>query len=313
MQYRTSNTRRSRSATFGNRLSVGRSVIRFALMGLLLLDVAISRAQTSSEAEQDYRIGHAYEYGASGYPRDYSKAADLLHKASVLDYAPARYELGLLYQEGLGVEKDLGAAASLWEMAAVQRNEQAKAALNRLCEFGLGLGSEYDGVRIVCRRAVSEQLIEGPASRYDAPALQTGGQTQQPSVSDKSVKVQKRMAAQAAPLRSHSKQAYCVATAAARDGQRNSGRAYYSYLYPVGPKFDDSTASLEFSTFLKEHYSEPLLSGYNCWVETPQVSHRVHLDESPAVSRGEHMNEYAARGWKIVEMEWKPSKASSGY
>lgn len=287
--------------------------MRSAFIGLLLLHVAICVAQSSSEAEQYYRVGHAYEYGENGYPRDYSKAADLLRKASGLDYAPARYELGLLYKEGLGVEKDLGAAASLWEMAAEQRNEQAKAALNRMCVFGLGVGSEYDGVRIVCKRSVSEQLVEGPASHYETPTVQTGVQTQQPSVSDKSVKVQHQVAVQAAPLRSHSKQAYCVATAAAREGQRNSGKAYYSYLYPVGPKFDDSTASVEFSSFLKEHYSEPLLSGYNCWIETPQVSRGAHMNQYAAVSRGAHMNEYAARGWKIVEMEWKPSKATSGY
>ena len=286
--------------------------MRSAFIGLLLLDVAICVAQSSPEAEQYYRLGHAYEYGASGYPRDYSKAADLLRKASSLDYAPARYELGLLYKEGLGVEKDLGAAASLWEMAAKQSNEQAKAALNRTCAFGLGLDSEYDGVRLICKRSASEQLVEGPASRYETATVQ-GLQTQQPSVSNKSVKGQHSVAAQTVPSRSHSKQAYCVATAAAREGQGNSRKAYYSYLYPVGPKFDDSTAGVEFSTFLKEHYSEPLLSGYNCWTETPQVSRGAHKDEYPAVSRGEHMNEYAARGWRIVEMDWKPSKATSGY
>ena len=288
--------------------------MRSAFIGLLMLDVAICVAQSSYEAEQYYRVGHAYEYGENGYPRDYSKAADSLRKASGLDYAPARYELGLLYKEGLGVEKDLGTAASLWEMAAKQRNEQAKAALNRLCVFGLGVASEYDGVRIVCKRSVSEQLVEGPASRYETPTVQTGIQTHRRSASDKSVNVQQHpVAVQAAPSGSHSKQAYCVATAGAREGQRNSGRAYYSYLYPVGPKFDDSTASEEFSTFLKEHYSEPFLSGYNCWVETPYVSRGAHMNEYPDVSRGAHMNEYAARGWKIVEMDWKPSKATSGY
>src|SRR5215475_35696 len=159
--------------------------MRSALIGLLLLDVAICVAQSSYEAEQSYRVGHAYEYGEAGYTKDYSKAVDSLRKASGLDYAPARYELGLLYKEGLGVEKDLGAAASLWEMAAKQGNEQAKSALNRLCMVGLGLGSEYDGVRIVCMRSASELLVEGPASRYETPALQ-GVQTQQPSVSNKS-------------------------------------------------------------------------------------------------------------------------------
>jgi len=310
MYHHTSSTRRSPAC--GDRFSVGKSAIRSAFIGLLLLNVAISVAQSSSEAEQYYRLGHAYEYGANGYSRDYSKAADLLRKSSGLDYAPARYELGLLYQEGLGVEKDLGAAASLWEMAAKQSNEQAKAALNRMCAVGLGLDSEYDGVRLVCRRSASEQLVEGPASRYETATVQ-GLQTPQPSVSNKFVKAQHSVAAQAAPSRSHSKQAYCVATAATRDGQGNSGKAYYSYLYPVGPKFDDSTAGLEFSTYLKEHYSEPLLSGYNCWIEAPQVSHRAYMDGYPSVSRGEHMNEYTARGWKIVEMEWKPSKMTSDY
>jgi TPR repeat protein len=288
--------------------------MRFAFIGLLLLDVAICVAQSSYGPEQYYRVGHAYEYGENGYSRDYSKAADLLRKASGLDYAPARYELGLLYKEGLGVEKDLGTAASLWEMAAKQSNEQAKAELNRLCAFGLGVASEYDGVRLVCKRSVSEQLVEGPASRYETPAVQTAVQTKKRFFTDKSVNAQQHpVAGQAAPSGSHGKQAYCVATAGARDGQLNSGKAYYSYLYPVGPKFDNESASIEFSTFLKEHYGESLLNGYNCWMETPYVSRRAHTNESEAVPRGEHMNEYAARGWQIVEMEWKPSKGTSGY
>jgi hypothetical protein len=288
--------------------------MRSALIGLLLLDVAICVAQSSYEAEQNYHVGHGYEYGEGGYPKDYGKAADSLRKASGLGYAPARYELGLLYKEGLGVEKDLGIAASLWEMAAKQGNEQAKAALNRQCMFGLGAGSAYDGVRNVCARSVSEQLVEGPASRYEAPIVQTGVTTQQPSASDKSVNVRHHlMGVKADPSGSHGRQAYCVATAVAREGQRNSGKAYYSYLYPVGPKFEDSTASEEFSTFLKEHYSEPLLSGYNCWIETPHVSRGAHMNEYGDVSREAHMNDYTARGWKIVEMEWKPSKSTSGY
>ena len=84
-----------------------------------------------------YYLGLMYETGADP---DYAKAAGLFASVegsdnkSATGVVEAGYELAVLYEQGLGVERDLGKAKELYQEAAGYGCEEAAAALERLKE-----------------------------------------------------------------------------------------------------------------------------------------------------------------------------------
>ena len=80
---------------------------------------------------EQYNLGVRYQLG-EGVPKDLGKAAELLQKAADQGYAPAQLNLGELYEKGEGVPKDLGKAAELYKKAADQGNQRAIINLKRL-------------------------------------------------------------------------------------------------------------------------------------------------------------------------------------
>ena len=73
-----------------------------------------------------------------GVEQDYAKAAELLASVeassnkSATGVVAAGYELGVLYEQGLGVEQDLDKAIQLYQEAAEYEYPEAVAALERL-------------------------------------------------------------------------------------------------------------------------------------------------------------------------------------
>ena len=56
--------------------------------------------------EAQYYVARIYANAMDGVPLDYSKAAEWYQRAAQQKYAPAVQELGYLYEQGLGVQKD---------------------------------------------------------------------------------------------------------------------------------------------------------------------------------------------------------------
>jgi hypothetical protein len=84
------------------------------------------------DAATQFNLGLLYEHG-DGVPKNLGKAAELYQKAADQGNARAQYHLGMLYQYGQGgMPKDLGKARELYQKAADQGNEAAIANLKRL-------------------------------------------------------------------------------------------------------------------------------------------------------------------------------------
>jgi hypothetical protein len=85
--------------------------------------------QGNAYAQND--LGLLYTNG-TGVEKDLNKAADLFQKAADRGNAHAQNNLGWLYENGTGVAKDLGKAVELYQKAADQGNQRAKDNLRRL-------------------------------------------------------------------------------------------------------------------------------------------------------------------------------------
>lgn len=79
---------------------------------------ALKAAADRGDANAQFSLGAAYEYGSGGAPRDFSQAAEWYGKAADAGYAPAQSALGYLYQTGSGVTRDQAAAVALYRRAA---------------------------------------------------------------------------------------------------------------------------------------------------------------------------------------------------
>lgn len=83
-------------------------------------------------------LGMMYEDG-QGVPRDLGKARAFYEKSAAQAYRAAQFALGSLYEYGTGVPKDSAMAAALIQLAADQRLGVAEAELGMLYELGEGV------------------------------------------------------------------------------------------------------------------------------------------------------------------------------
>jgi hypothetical protein len=72
----------------------------------------------SGDAEAQYYVARIYANGMSGVAVDYTQAAHWYGLAAAQGYAAAEQELGYLYEQGLGVERDLKVALNLERKAS---------------------------------------------------------------------------------------------------------------------------------------------------------------------------------------------------
>ncbi len=86
----------------------------------------------SHSAEIQYKIGECYYNGTDGTSKDLAKAAECFEKAAYQGYANAQSKIGSLYQNGIGVEKDIARAKQWYKMAANNGVMFAKIALEKL-------------------------------------------------------------------------------------------------------------------------------------------------------------------------------------
>ena len=79
--------------------------------------------------------------------QDYGQARAWFEKAAAQDDAQAQFNLGSLYNAGLGVAQDYAQARAWWEKAAAQDHAKAQYNLGVLYENGQGITRDYDKAR----------------------------------------------------------------------------------------------------------------------------------------------------------------------
>lgn len=83
------------------------------------------------DANAQYDLGVSYDNGL-GVPKNYATAAKWYQKAADQGFVYAQYNLGVLYDNGLGVPKNNTIAVKWYQKAADQGNVEAKNVLKGL-------------------------------------------------------------------------------------------------------------------------------------------------------------------------------------
>ena len=128
------------------------------LVGVILasaLGFVIIATQTPGWTFNDVNRGWAYQNGL-GVPKDLGKAAELYQKAADQGNALAQNNLGWLYQNGQGVPKDLGKAVELYQKAADQGNAFAQNNLGWLYENGQGVPKDLGKAAELYQKAADQ-------------------------------------------------------------------------------------------------------------------------------------------------------------
>ncbi len=100
----------------------------------------LEKAALKGEAEAQYELGRMFERGI-GVAQDTKKAVELYRQAASVDYADAINDLGFLhYQGGLGIVRDPKRAIKYFERAADLRHPQASFNFAALIDDGIVKG-----------------------------------------------------------------------------------------------------------------------------------------------------------------------------
>ncbi|MFQ6016742.1 MAG: tetratricopeptide repeat protein [Kiloniellaceae bacterium] len=91
-----------------------------------------------------YNIGVLYDRGL-GVPQDFAEAIEWYRRAAERGHLDAQANLGFAYQQGRGVAQDYAAAAKWYRMAAARGDVAAQTNLGWL--YANGLGVEQDDVQ----------------------------------------------------------------------------------------------------------------------------------------------------------------------
>jgi TPR repeat protein len=107
---------------------------------------AVSLMKAASKLDRDFMrsqtsMGMVYLQGKAGHERDDTEAALLFTSAAEQGYARAQYNLGLLYDKGRGVERNLKTAAMWYRKAASQDHPASQH--NLALRYMQGLRSEW--------------------------------------------------------------------------------------------------------------------------------------------------------------------------
>ena len=83
------------------------------------------------DAEAQYNLGVLYDEGA-GVEQDLATAVSWYQKAASQGFIDAQSNLGMMYYHGHGVERDYRAAAQWFRQAADQGDEEARECLEKI-------------------------------------------------------------------------------------------------------------------------------------------------------------------------------------
>lgn len=111
-------------------------IARDAALPDMIKDIERQAFEGMPEAQHD--LAAIYTAGHGGIPVDYSKAALWFKEAAVNGVANARYNLGVLYHQGLGVKKDVATAVAWYRAAAALDHPEAQYNLGIAYIEGIG-------------------------------------------------------------------------------------------------------------------------------------------------------------------------------
>lgn len=94
------------------------------------------------QADAQFNLGVLYDQGL-GVARDYAQAAHWYQKAALQGYVQAQYNLAVLYASGLGVAQNYPEAVRWYRQAAMQGLKEAQFNLGVLYESGFGTVQDY--------------------------------------------------------------------------------------------------------------------------------------------------------------------------
>lgn len=83
------------------------------------------------DVEAQYNLGVMFDEGA-GVEQDFAAAAAWYRKAAEQGFVDAQTNLGIMYYHGLGISRDIAEAAHWFRMAASQGDEESAGYLLRL-------------------------------------------------------------------------------------------------------------------------------------------------------------------------------------
>jgi hypothetical protein len=102
----------------------------------------IEKRAFAGNAEAQHDLAAIYTAGHGGVKADYARAASWFTEAAVQGVANARYNLGVLYHQGLGVPKDLEKAIGWYTAAAALKHPEAQ--YNLGIAHIEGIGTKYN-------------------------------------------------------------------------------------------------------------------------------------------------------------------------
>jgi uncharacterized protein len=125
----------------------------------------LAAGATHGETTAIYDLGVFYQNGI-GVPQDYAKAREWYEKAAANDYAAAMSNLGALYEHGQGVPQDYAKAREWYEKAVAKDYALAMSNLGMMLGNGEGVSQDY---------AKARELLEKAAAKGNAMAMHNLG------------------------------------------------------------------------------------------------------------------------------------------
>ena len=126
-------------------------------------DQALPLVQQAAEqgyAPAQYNLGVMYIQGL-GIGQDYAQARKWLEKAATQGYASAQGNLGTIHAKGLGVPQNYALARRWFEKAATQGNAHAQFNLGALYDKGLGVPQDSGTAKYWFGRSCDSGLEDG--------------------------------------------------------------------------------------------------------------------------------------------------------
>ena len=107
-------------------------------------DKNLAEEYFKSVSEEYFALGVGYIYGEFGYPKDLSKGFESLVKAAELGHVKANLLVGICYEFGNGVEKNITAAVKHYIYAAEHGDSNAQANLGGCYFRGEGINKDIE-------------------------------------------------------------------------------------------------------------------------------------------------------------------------
>lgn len=121
---------------------------------------AIEEKALEGNAEAQHDLAAIYTAGHGGVKQDFERAAMWFREAADNGVANARYNLGVLYHQGLGVKRDLGKALYWYREAATLSHPEAQ--YNLGIAYIEGIGTDYNAPMAASyfQRAANNGIME---------------------------------------------------------------------------------------------------------------------------------------------------------